>query len=91
MSKILEQHNISLPGGASKDDSGDKTEDHDERFHALKVGFSKSHAFLIQIQDPPIIWLHPKNNFLHYELLMVQVFTWDVALKYKLKERVQSN
>ena len=46
MSRVLEQHNISLPKGARKDDSGDKTEDH-ERCHALKAGFSKSHAFLI--------------------------------------------
>ena len=45
MPRILEQHNISIPEGTRKDDSRDKTEDH-ERFHALKVGFSKSHAFL---------------------------------------------
>ena len=47
MSKLLEQHNISLPEGARKVDPGDKTKDHDERCHALKTGFSKSHAFLI--------------------------------------------
>ena len=46
MSRLLEHHNISLPEGARKDDSGDKTKYH-ERFHALKAGFSKSHAFLI--------------------------------------------
>ena len=47
MPKILEQHNISLPKGARKDDFVDNTEDHDERSHALKDGFSKSHSFLI--------------------------------------------
>ena len=46
MSRLLEQHNISLPEGAKKAEYRDKTEDHD-RWHALKVGFSKSHAFLI--------------------------------------------
>ena len=46
MSKVLEQHNISLPEGAKKAESRDKTEDHDI-CHALKVGFSKSHGFLI--------------------------------------------
>ena len=47
MSKLLEKHNIYIPEGERKDDSKDKTEDHDEIFHVLKVGFSKSHAFLI--------------------------------------------
>ena len=47
MSKLLEQHNISLPKGTRKDDSGYKTEDHDERCHALKAGFSKSLDFFI--------------------------------------------
>ena len=46
MSRLLEQHNISLPEGARKVDSRDKTEYH-ERCHALKAGFSKLHAFLI--------------------------------------------
>ena len=46
MSRILEKQDISLPKGAWKDESGDKTKYH-ERFHGLKVGFSKSHAFLI--------------------------------------------
>ena len=31
------------------DDYGDNTKDHDERCHALKDGFSKSHAFLIDL------------------------------------------
>ena len=39
MSRLLEQHNISLPEGARKTDYGKKTEYH-ERCHALKVGFS---------------------------------------------------
>ena len=47
MSKLLDQHIISLLEDARKDDYGDKTEDHDERFHALKASFSKSRAFLI--------------------------------------------
>ena len=47
MKKLLEKHNISLPKGARKDESRDKTEDHDERCHALKDVFSKSHSFLI--------------------------------------------
>ena len=47
MSKLLEQQNISIPEGTRKDESGDKTKDHDERCHALQAGFSKSHAFLI--------------------------------------------
>ena len=46
MSILIEQHNMSLPEGAQKANSRDKTEDH-ERFHALKAGFSKSHAFLV--------------------------------------------
>ena len=48
MSKILEKHNIYLHEGVRKDESGDKTKDH-ERFHALKAGFSKSHAFHIDL------------------------------------------
>ena len=47
MKKLLEKHNISLPEGARKVEFGDKTEDHDERCHALKDTYSKSHAFLI--------------------------------------------
>ena len=47
MEKLLEQHNISLPEGARKTASRENTEDHDERCHAVKVFFSKSHAFLI--------------------------------------------
>ena len=46
MKKLLEKHNISLLEGARKAVSGDKTEDH-ERCYALKAGFSKYHAFLI--------------------------------------------
>ena len=46
MSRLLEQHNIALVEGARKADSGDKTEDH-WILHALTIGFSKSHAFLI--------------------------------------------
>ena len=45
MSRILEQHNISLTEGARKVDYGYKTEDH-ERCHALKAIFSKPHTFL---------------------------------------------
>ena len=48
MSRLLEQHNISLPKGARKVKSRDKTEYH-ERFHAFKSGFSKYHAFLIDL------------------------------------------
>ena len=47
MEKFLEQHNISLPEGTRKSDYGEKYEDHDERCHALKASFSKSHAFII--------------------------------------------
>ena len=47
MSKLLKQHNTSILEGARKADSRDKTEDHDERCHALKASFSISHAFLI--------------------------------------------
>ena len=46
MEKILEQQNISLPEGARKNDSGEQTEDHDERCHALKASCSESYAFL---------------------------------------------
>ena len=49
MTKILEQHNISLLEGARKIGYGYKTEDHDERFHALKAICSKSHSFLIDL------------------------------------------
>ena len=44
MSRLFEQHNISLPKGAQKDDSRDKTRDN-ERCHALKTVFSKYHSF----------------------------------------------
>ena len=37
MEKILEKHNISLPEGTRKTNYGEMTEDHDERFHALKA------------------------------------------------------
>ena len=47
--KLLEQDNISLTEGARKTNSGEKSEDHDERCHALKVSCSKSHAFLIDL------------------------------------------
>ena len=47
LSKLLEKHNIKLLEGTRKVEYGDKTEDHNERFNAMKVGFSKSHAFLI--------------------------------------------
>ena len=47
MEKLPEQHNITLPEGARKNEFGENTEDHDERFHALKAYCSKSHAFLI--------------------------------------------
>ena len=47
MEKILEHHNIALPEGARKTESGEKTKYHDERCHALKASCSKSHAFLI--------------------------------------------
>ena len=46
MSIILEQNSISLPEGTRKNDFGRKNEDN-ERFHVLKVGLSKSQAFLI--------------------------------------------
>ena len=47
MEKLLEQHNISLSGGARKTAYGENIEDHDERCHALKDSCSKSHSFLI--------------------------------------------
>ena len=47
MEKLLVQHNISLPEGARKNEFGENTEDHDERCHALKDSYSKSHSFLI--------------------------------------------
>ena len=50
MKKLLEKHNISLPKGARKDESRDKTKYHDERFHALKSSCLKSLAFLIDSQ-----------------------------------------
>ena len=37
--KILEQHNIALLEGARNIDYREKTEDHDERFHALKASY----------------------------------------------------
>ena len=46
MSRLLDQHNISLPKGTRKVEFGYNINYHD-RFHAPKVGFSKSHAFLI--------------------------------------------
>ena len=47
MEKILERHNSSLPKGARKTDTKEKTKYHDEICHALKASCSKSHAFLI--------------------------------------------
>ena len=90
MTKILEKHNISLHEGTRKVEFGDKTKDHDERFHALKVGFSKSHAFLIDSRAYNHM-VASKNHSLHYNLLMVQVITWYMTLKSKLKKRVQSS
>ena len=58
MEKLLEHHNISLPEGARKNDSGEQTEDHDERCHALKASCSKTHAFLIDSGD--------SNNMVSY-------------------------
>ena len=49
MEKLLEQHNSSLPEGARKSNSRENIEYHDERCHALKDSFSKSHAFLIDL------------------------------------------
>ena len=46
MSRINEENNIVLPEGIRKTNSRSKDEYH-ERFHALKVGFSQSQAFLI--------------------------------------------
>ena len=48
MLRILEQRNISLPEGTMKVEYGGKTEYH-EICHALKVEFSKYHAFLIDL------------------------------------------
>ena len=48
MSRLLEQHNISLPEGTDKVDSTYMTKYH-ERCHAHKAGSSKSHAFLIDL------------------------------------------
>ena len=48
MSRLLEQHNISLHEGTRKAEYGDKNE-YQERCHALKDGFSKSHSFLIDL------------------------------------------
>ena len=45
--KILEKNNVSLSEGKRKTDFGENFEDHDERCHALKASFSKSHALLI--------------------------------------------
>ena len=42
MSKLLEKKFFSIPEGARKDESGDKSEYHDERCHALKAGFSNT-------------------------------------------------
>ena len=42
MEKLLEKHNISLPEGARKTDSGENSKDHNERCHALKASCSKN-------------------------------------------------
>ena len=49
MEKFVDQYNIALLEGARKNDSREKTEDHDERCHALKASCSKSHVFLIDL------------------------------------------
>ena len=89
MSKILEQHNLSLPEGARKANSGDKIEYH-ERWHALKVVFSKSHAFLIDSRAFNHM-VSSKNNYIHQNIMMVHVFTWDMTRNSNLKGRFQSN
>ena len=90
MEKLLEKHNIALPEGARKTNSGEKSKDHDERCHALKASCLKSHASSL-IQEPPIIWLHLENHSLHYKLQMVRVFTWMMIPKSELKEMVLSS
>ena len=47
MALLLEKNNITLPASAKKVDNGEKTEDQDERCHALKASCSNTHAFLI--------------------------------------------
>ena len=87
MTKLLEQHNIALPEGASKADFGDKTKDHDERCHALKASCSKTNAFLIDsgASNPMVV---SRESFSSLQSMMVRSFTWVMTLKFELKGRV---
>ena len=46
MSTLLKQNHIALPKREKKSDVGQPTEDH-ERFHALKIGLTRSKSYLI--------------------------------------------
>ena len=47
MTILLEKHNITVPIGTRKAGHREETEEHDERFHALKARYSITHSFLI--------------------------------------------
>ena len=47
MAILLEKYDITVTTSAKKADHREETEEHDERFHALKASCSRTHAFLI--------------------------------------------
>ena len=51
MEKFFEQHSITLPKVARKTKYGEKTEEHDDSFHAMKDSYSKPHAFLVDLRS----------------------------------------
>ena len=89
MSRLLEHDNISLPEGASKDNSGYKNEDH-ERCHELKARFSKSHGFLID-SGPFNHMVASKESLSSLKLTDGPSTHMRDDTKMKLNERVQTN
>ena len=47
MALLLKKHNISTPASARKDDTLEKDEEYQRKFHALKASCSLAHVFLI--------------------------------------------
>ena len=91
---FLKKHNITVPSIVRKADQKEETKEYEETCHALRLA-SPQHMPSSLIMELPIIWLHLENHSLHHNLLMVQVFilvmtlTFELTLKFELKERVQ--
>ena len=86
MSILLEQHNIVLPEGTRKVDYGMNTEYH-EICHAMKDGFLESQSFLIDSRSSNHV-VSSKESIYSLIYLMIQVFTWEMILRSKMKGSV---